>query len=60
MNTEENKNSFDWVWYIMGMIAGMLAVIAVTFHVGYILLGGIIGFILGAAFLNGVVKGRQY
>jgi len=60
MHTEENKNSFDWVWYVMGILTGMLAVIAVTFHVGYILLGGIIGFILAAVFLNGIVKGREY
>lgn len=60
MNTEENKNNFDWVWYVMGLFTGMLAVIAVTSHLGYILLGGIIGFILSAMFLNGVVKGREY
>jgi len=60
MNNEENKNSFDWVWYVMGILTGMLAVTSVTFHVGYILLGGILGFIMGAIFLNGIVKGREY
>lgn len=56
----ENNNSFEWVWYVIGMFAGMLAVFAVTTHVGYILLGGIFGLIFGAVFLNKVVKGRHY
>lgn len=56
----ENKNSFDWVWYVIGMIAGMLAVVAVTPSFGYVLLGGIVGFIMGALFLHNIVKGRQY
>lgn len=56
----ENKNSFEWVWYIMGILTGMLAVFAVTTSVGWILLGGIIGLIFGAVFLNKIVKGRHY
>lgn len=56
----ENKNNFDWVWYVIGMVAVMLAVFAVTNHVGYIFLGGIAGLIFAAVFLNGIVKGRQY
>jgi len=60
MSTHDNNNSFDWVYYILGLVAGMLAVAAVTFHLGWMLLGGIIGFIIGAIFLNGIVKGREY
>lgn len=56
----ENKNNFDWVWYVIGMLAGILAVLAVTSHFWFILLGAIVGFILSAIFLNGIVKGREY
>lgn len=56
----ENKNNFDWVWYVMGMLTGMLAVFAVTNHIGFIFLGAVFGFIFSAIFLNGIVKGRQY
>ena len=58
--SKENKNNFDWVWYVIGMLAGILAVLAVTSHFGFILLGAIVGFILSAIFLNGIVKGREY
>ncbi len=56
----ENKNSFEWVWYVLGILAGMLAVIAVTPSFGWVLLGGIIGLIFAAFFLNKIVKGRHY
>lgn len=60
MSTEENKNSFEWVWYVLGLVAGILAVLAVTTSFGYLLLGGIIGLILAGMFLNNIVKGRHY
>lgn len=60
MSTEENKNSFEWVWYVLGLVAGILAVLAVTTSFGYLILGGIIGLILAGMFLNNIVKGRHY
>ena len=60
MSSEEIKNSFEWVWYVVGLLAGMLAVIAVTTSFGYVLLGGIIGLIIAGLFLNNIVKGRKY
>ena len=60
MNTEDNKNSFEWVWYILGIVAGMLAVVAVTPSLGWVVLGGIFGLIFAAVFLNKIVKGRHY
>lgn len=56
----ENKNSFEWVWYVLGMLTGILAVFAVTSHIGWMFLGGIIGLIFAALFLNNIVKGRHY
>lgn len=60
MSTEENKNSFEWVWYVIGLLTGMLAVVAVTTSFGWVLLGGIFGLIFAGVFLNKIVKGRQY
>ncbi|TCC93836.1 hypothetical protein EZ428_03440 [Pedobacter frigiditerrae] len=60
MSTEENKNSFEWVWYVIGLLTGMLAVLAVTTSFGYVVLGGILGLIFAAVFLNKIVKGREY
>jgi hypothetical protein len=60
MSTQENKNNFEWVWYVLGMVAGILAVLAVTTNFGYIFLGAIVGVILAALFLKNVVKGRHY
>lgn len=56
----ENKNSFEWVWYVLGMLTGVLAVFAVTSHIGWLFLGAIIGLIFAALFLNNLVKGRHY
>lgn len=56
----ENKNSFEWVWYVLGMLTGILAVFAVTSHIGWLFLGGIFGLIFAALFLNNLVKGRHY
>lgn len=60
MENSENKNSFEWVWYVIGLLTGMLAVAAVTLHIGYILLGAILGLIFAGIFLNNIVKGREY
>ncbi|HTM97214.1 MAG TPA: hypothetical protein VL088_00650 [Pedobacter sp.] len=60
MENSENKNSFEWVWYVIGILTGMLAVASLTLHIGYLLLGGIAGLIFAAIFLNGIVKGREY
>lgn len=56
----ETKNSFEWVWYVVGLLAGILAVAAVTLHIGYLFLGGMIGLLLAGLFLNNIVKGREY
>jgi hypothetical protein len=60
MSTEENKNSFEWIWYVLGLFTGMLAVLAVTSSLGWVVLGGILGLIFAAVFLNSIVKGRHY
>lgn len=60
MDTNENKNSFEWVWYVLGLFTGVLAVLPVTTSFGWVVLGGILGLIFAAIFLNSIVKGRHY
>jgi hypothetical protein len=60
MNTEENKNSFEWVWYIIGLLTGMVSILSVTTNFGWVVLGGILGLIFAGVFLNKIVKGREY
>jgi hypothetical protein len=60
MTTQDNNTSFDWVYYVLGLVFGILTAVIITCSFGWALLGGIIGFIFGAIFLNGIVKGRHY
>jgi ABC-type multidrug transport system permease subunit len=60
MTEQETNNSFDWVYYLLGLICGMATTIAITTNFFWIIFGGILGFIFGAVFLNGIVKGREY
>lgn len=60
MNREESTQSFDWVYYILGIVAGMLVAASATGSFLSTILGGIIGLIISALFLNKIVKGRSY
>lgn len=60
MNNNENKNSFEWVWYVLGLLTGVLAILSVTTGFGWLVLGAILGLIFGGVFLNKIVKGRHY
>lgn len=60
MMIKEDNNSLDWVYYVLGLFFGILTAAIITGSFGWSILGGIIGFIFGAVFLNGIVKGREY
>ena len=60
MNTEESTRNFDWVYYVLGIIAGILIAAAATGSFLSSILGGIIGLIISSLFLNKIVKGRTY
>lgn len=60
MNTQENKNSFEWVWYVLGMLAFVLATIPVTTSFVALLVAAIAGLIFAGVFVNKIVKGREY
>lgn len=60
MTEQGNNNTFDWVYYVLGLIAGIATTLAITSNFFWAIFGGILGFIFGAIFLNGIVKGREY
>ncbi|HKG06203.1 MAG TPA: hypothetical protein VKB19_07095 [Pedobacter sp.] len=60
MTEQGNNNSFDWVYYVLGLICGVATTLAITTNFFWAIFGGILGFIFGAVFLNGIVKGREY
>ncbi len=53
VNTEKNQ---DWVYYVLGLLTGMLIVISITSSFLWILIGGILGLIFGGTFLSKIVK----
>ncbi len=56
----DNKNNFDWVYYVLGLFFGILTAAIISGSFGWSILGGIIGFIISAIFLNTLVKDRKY
>ncbi|KEQ29762.1 hypothetical protein N180_05820 [Pedobacter antarcticus 4BY] len=60
MMNNDNKNNFDWVYYVLGLFFGILTAAIISGSFGWSILGGIIGFILSAIFLNTLVKDRKY
>jgi L-lactate permease len=60
MIKEESKQSFDWVYAVLGLITGILTFAVVSGSILWSIIGGIIGMVLASLFLNKVVKGRSY
>jgi hypothetical protein len=60
MIKEESKQSFDWVYSVLGLITGILTFAVVSGSILWSLAGGIIGLILANIFLSKIVKGRSY
>lgn len=59
MSTEE-KNNFNWVYYLLGFITGILTGTIITENYIYAILGGFIGLLFTSLFVNLLVKGREY
>lgn len=60
MIKEESKQSFDWVYSVLGLITGILTFAVVSGSILWSIGGGIIGLIIANVFLHKVVKGRTY
>lgn len=60
MIKEENKNSFDWVYYVLGFVFAFLTGLVISGGFGWALLTGIFGFIGSAIFVGSIVKNRVH
>lgn len=60
MIKEENKTSFDWVYYVIGLVFGILTAAVISGGFLWSIFGGILGFIGSVIFVNAIVKGRTY
>jgi len=60
MSKEDNNNSFDWVYYVMGLFFGILTTTAVSATFGSAVIGAVLGLAFAGFFLNKIVKGRVY
>jgi len=60
MIKEESKQSFDWVYSLLGVITGVLTFAVVSGSILWSIAGAIVGLIVANLFLHKVVKGRTY
>lgn len=57
---ENNDTNFNWLFYALGVVFGLLTAFVVTQDIVITLVGGVLGFLTAGLFLNKIVKGRKY
>ncbi|WP_448701204.1 hypothetical protein ACFGVR_03670 [Mucilaginibacter sp. AW1-3] len=57
-NTPEEK-SYDYLYYVIGLVFGMITGSFLEKGFVWILVGGVVGLLTAAFFLNVLVKGRE-
>ena len=61
MNTQENSNNnFNWLYYLLGLVSGVVTAVIITESYIFALLGAVLGLLTAGLFLNALVKGRKY
>lgn len=60
MIKEENSKSFNWVYYIVGLVCFGFAGAVITGSFGWTIFSAVLGFIFAAMFLNSMAKGRVH
>jgi len=61
MSTQENSNNnFNWLYYALGLIFGVLTAVIITESYIFALVGAVLGLLSAGLFLNAIVKGRHY
>ena len=61
MTVKENSdNNFNWVYYLSGLVFGVLTAIVISDFYVYAFVGGILGLLSAGLFLNALDKGRKY
>ena len=60
MIKEDNKQNFNWVYGVLGLVSGILIAASISGSFLWSIFGGVLGLIFGSGFLNSIVKGRSY
>ncbi|MBC7416886.1 MAG: hypothetical protein H7325_01855 [Pedobacter sp.] len=61
MSVKENSdNNFNWVYYLSGLVFGVLTAIVIEGNYLFAIAGGIVGLLAAGLFLNALAKGRKY
>ncbi|GAA3973692.1 hypothetical protein [Mucilaginibacter dorajii] len=57
-NHEEEKDNLDFVFYIVALVSGMFVGLILDKGFTWIFVGGVLGLLTAAFFLNVLVRGR--
>jgi len=61
MSVQQNSNNnFNWLYYALGLVFGIITAVVITQSYIYAILGAIFGLLTAGLFLNALVKGRKY
>jgi membrane associated rhomboid family serine protease len=58
-HNEEEEKSYDFIYYLVGLVAGLFTGAILNVGFIYALLGGVLGLLTAAFYLNVLVKGRE-
>jgi hypothetical protein len=56
---DEEQAKYDYIYYLVGLIAGVLTGAVLDVGMIWALVGGVLGLLTAALFLNVLVKGRE-
>ena len=56
---EEKRESLDYIYYLVGLVCGLLTGAVIEMGIAWILVGGIFGLLSAALYLNLLVKDRR-
>ena len=61
MSLQENSaNNFNWLYYLAGLIFGILTAVVISDSYIFAFVGAILGLLSAGLFLNALAKGRHY
>jgi len=59
MKHQEEEKSYDFVYYLLGLVTGVFTGAILDVGMIWALVGGVLGLLSAGLFLNAIVKGRE-
>jgi hypothetical protein len=56
---EEEKVSYDFIYYLIGLISGLFVGVVIDHGLGWVLILGLFGLMFAGFFVNLLVRGRE-